>query len=367
MSQSSAITWEERWHPLREEWVIIAAHRQNRPWRGDILELNDVVTPAYHSECYLCPGNTRISGDRNDDYSGTFVFDNNHPCVGLDAPSPKAEPAPLYRSRPAQGNARVVCYSPNHTLTLAELGLCEIEKLLRVWQEQYRELASHPDVNHVLIFENKGEAVGVSNPHPHCQIYATNFIFKTIETEVRASQNYRAATGRVLFQDVLAAERASASRIITENETAIAFMPYFARYAYEVYVAPKHTHPSVDSLNACELRNFATVLKDTLVCFDNLWRMPFPYVMVLHQAPADGEDYSSFHFHIEFHPPLRRPNLLKYLAGPEIGGGNFLSDTAPEEKAEELRAASGLHYKHAHGPVNDEPVGACADRSANMV
>ena len=367
MSHPSGITWEERWHPLREEWVIIAAHRQNRPWSGDILELSDVVTPAYNSECYLCPGNIRINGDRNDDYSGTFVFDNNHPCVGLDAPSPKAEPAPLYRSRPAHGVARVVCYSPNHTLTLAELGLCEIENLLRVWQEQYRELASHPEINHVLIFENKGEAVGVSNPHPHCQIYATNFIFKTIETEVRASRNYRAETGRILFQDVLAAERASTRRIITENETAIAFMPYFARYAYEVYVAPKRTHPSVDSLTACELKDFAAALKDTIVCFDNLWRMPFPYVMVLHQAPTDGEDYSSFHFHIEFHPPLRRPNLLKYLAGPEIGGGNFLSDTAPEEKAQELRAACGLHYKHVPGPANDEPVSVCSDRPANMV
>jgi len=367
MSPPSDITWEERWHPLREEWVIIAAHRQNRPWSGELVKLRHELAPAYQPDCYLCPGNKRISGDRNDEYSGTFVFDNNHPCVGLDAPPPKAELASIFRSRAAQGIARVVCYSPNHNLTLAELERCEIENLLRVWQEQFRELADQPEISHVLIFENKGEAVGVSNPHPHSQIYATNFIFKTIETEARASQSYLTETGRILFQDVLAAERASANRIITENETAIAFIPYFARYAYEVYVAPKHTHPSLDSVSACELKDFAAVLKDTLVRFDNLWRMPFPYVMVLHQAPADGEDYSSFHFHIEFHPPLRRPNLLKYLAGPEIGGGNFLSDTAPEEKAEELRAAGGLHYKHAHGPANDESVGACADRQANMV
>jgi UDPglucose--hexose-1-phosphate uridylyltransferase len=144
-------------------------------------------------------------------------------------------------------------------------------------------------------------------------------------------------------------------------------MPYFARYAYEVYVAPKHTHPSLDRLSACELKDLAAALKDTLVRFDNLWRMPFPYVMVLHQAPANGEDYSFFHFHIEFHPPLRRPNLLKYLAGPEIGGGNFLSDTAPEEKAEELRAAGGPHYKYACGPPNDERVTAYADHRANIV
>ena len=198
----------------------------------------------------------------------------------------------------------------------------------------------------MLIFENKGEAVGVSNPHPHCQIYATNFVFKTIETEARASQRHLADTGRILFQDVIRAEKEDGRRIICENESAIAFIPYFARYAYEVFVAPKATHGSIATLGLDELRDFAALLKQVLVKFDNLWQMPFPYVMPLHQAPTDGGDYSSFHFHIEFHPPLRRPNLLKYLAGPEIGGGNFLSDTAPEEKAAELRAQPDVHYKH---------------------
>jgi UDPglucose--hexose-1-phosphate uridylyltransferase len=339
------MTWEERWHPLREEWVIIAAHRQNRPWNGETLNHVDGVLPAYEADCYLCPGNTRISGERNACYKNTFVFDNDHPCVGLDAPPPRSETSAVYQSRAAQGIARVVCYSPNHSLTLTELTPPEIENLLRVWQEQYRELASHSEISHVLIFENKGEAVGVSNPHPHCQIYATNFVFKTIETEVRASQKFLAESGRILFQDILTAERAAGERIITENETAIAFIPYFARYAYEVYVAPKATHASLVSLSERELRDLAAVLKQTLIRFDNLWRMPFPYVMVLHQAPTDGGDYRGFHFHIEFHPPLRRPNLLKYLAGPEIGGGNFLSDTAPEEKAAELRAVSDVHYK----------------------
>lgn len=341
------MTWEERWHPLREEWVLVAAHRQNRPWSGETIERGEVELPNYMADCYLCPGNTRVSGRRNDDYSSVFVFDNDHPSVGMDAPPPPAPPDGIYRNRSAQGIARVVCYSPNHSLTLAELESCEVENLLRVWQEQYRELGSHTEIKHVLIFENKGEAVGVSNPHPHCQIYATNFVFKTIETEARVSQKHLAETGRILFQDIIRAERADGRRIIGENETAIAFMPYFARYAYEVYVAPKQTHASLAELNETELRDFAAVLKDTLVRFDNLWRMPFPYVMVLHQAPTDDADYSGFHFHIEFHPPLRRPNLLKYLAGPEIGGGNFLSDTAPEEKAAELRAVSNIHYNHA--------------------
>jgi UDPglucose--hexose-1-phosphate uridylyltransferase len=197
----------------------------------------------------------------------------------------------------------------------------------------------------VLIFENKGEVVGVSNPHPHCQIYATNFVFKTIETEARVSQSYLAETGRTLFQDIIATERNDGRRIIVENDSAIAFIPYFARYAYEVFVAPKQTHASIASLSADELSDFGEVLRTILIKFDNLWRMPFPYVMPLHQAPTDGADHSGFHFHIEFHPPLRRRNLLKFLAGPEIGGGNFLSDTSPEEKAAELRALSNVHYK----------------------
>lgn len=337
--------WEERWHPLREEWVIVAAHRQNRPWSGETIDHDGEALPEYLADCYLCPGNLRVSGARNPDYRGTFVFDNDHPCVGFDAPEKLQQPTGIYRNQPARGIARVVCYSPNHRLALAELTPQEVENLLGVWQDQYRELGARKEIKHVLIFENKGEAVGVSNPHPHCQIYATNFVFKTMETEARASQGHLAETGRILFQDVIEAEIEDGRRIISENDSAIAFIPYFARYAYEVFVAPKATHPSIATLSREELRDFAALLKQVLVKFDNLWRMPFPYVMPLHQAPTDGGDYSSFHFHIEFHPPLRRPNLLKYLAGPEIGGGNFLSDTAPEEKADELRSQPDIHYK----------------------
>jgi UDPglucose--hexose-1-phosphate uridylyltransferase len=217
--------------------------------------------------------------------------------------------------------------------------------LLRTWQQQYSGLSSHPEIKSVLIFENKGTAVGVSNPHPHCQIYANNFVFKTIENEARASQQYFRENGRILFQDIIKAEKDDGRRIIAENDSAIAFLPYFARYAYEVFVAPKEAHPDISAMSSREIADLADVLKRVLIKFDNLWRMPFPYVMPLHQAPTDGGDHRAFHFHIEFHPPLRKPNLLKYLAGPEIGGGNFLSDTCPEEKAAELQSLSDIHYK----------------------
>jgi UDPglucose--hexose-1-phosphate uridylyltransferase len=318
--------------------VIIAAHRQDRPWQGETLPA-PVPKPDFDPNCYFCPGNVRVSGARNENYSGIYVFDNDHPCVGSNAPAELAPPSGIYRSRPATGLARVICYSPKHNLSLAELETSQIEDLILTWRVQYEELGTRPEINHVLVFENKGEVVGVSNPHPHCQIYATNFVFKTIENEAAISNQHLKETGRVLFQDILKAEHDDGRRIVFENATAIAFLPYFARYAYECYVSPKATHAGLEGLSPDEVHDLAEALKVLLVRYDNLWHMSFPYVMTLHHAPTDGGDYRGFHFHIEFHPPLRKPNLLKYLAGPEIGGGNFLSDTLPEEKAQELRMA----------------------------
>lgn len=337
--------WEERWHPLREEWVVVAAHRQNRPWIGASVSQTNTPIPSYLPDCYLCPGNTRVSGAHNPAYQSTFVFDNDHPCVGLDAPEPY-KPQPPYRARPARGIARVICYTPRHDLTVAEMPEQDIAEVVRVYQQQTYDLGKRAPINFVLIFENKGEVVGVSNPHPHSQVYATNFVFKTIETELAASQRYLQETGNTLFSDIIAAEQRDGRRILFEDEHAIAFMPYFARYAYEVYVAPKRRVSHIYALNEQEVASLARAIKNVTVRYDNLWRMSFPYVMPLHQAPTDG-DYSSYHFFIAFHPPLRRPNVLKYLAGPEIGGGNFISDTLPEEKAAELLAQPTVHYKEA--------------------
>ena len=341
------MTWEQRWHPLRREWVVVAAHRQNRPWSTDQVSHTARATPQYVSDCYLCPGNPRVSGARNADYTGVFVFDNDHPCVSPAAPQELATPAGIYQNRPATGIARVVCYTPRHDLSLAELDVASVARLLQVWQEQTIELTARPGVEYVLVFENRGEVVGVSNPHPHCQIYATNFVFKGMQLELEAEQAHRQETGRILFQDILAAERSDGRRWLVENDSAVAFLPYFARYAYDAIVAPKASHASLATLAPGELRDLAGALHELLVRFDNLWQMPFPYVLALHQAPTDGRDYSGHHhFHIQIHPPLRKPNLLKYLAGPEVGAGGFISDTSPEDKAAELRAVPALHYKY---------------------
>lgn len=347
--------WEERWHPLRQEWVIIAAHRQNRPWSGETVDRVSKAIPAYDPTCYLCPGNQRVSGEKNPNYTTTYVFNNDHPCVGPFAPAQPPQPTGIYKVRPATGVARVICYSPRHDLTLAEMSTANVEEVVATWQQEYTDLGQRDEINHVLIFENKGEVVGVSNPHPHGQIYATNFVFKTMETEASASQQHLAETGRVLFEEILAAEIEAETRIICENEEAIAFIPYFGRYAYEVFVAPKQAVPSVSAMTDAQAADFAAILRQVTIKMDNLWQMSFPYVMVLHNAPTDGSAHRGFHFHIEFHPPLRRPNLLKYLAGPEIGGGNFLADTAADEKAAELRAQSTVHYKKKRRVAHDNP------------
>jgi UDPglucose--hexose-1-phosphate uridylyltransferase len=337
--------WEERWHPLREEWVVVAAHRQNRPWNGEVVDTNGVHVPEYVADCYLCPGNQRVNGAANPLYTSTYVFDNDHPCVGPDAPEELSVPLPPNKVRRANGVARVICYSPRHNLTVAEMSPSAITKIVQVWQQQTYDLGKRPEVNNILLFENKGEVVGVSNPHPHGQLYATNFVFKLVEQEIVASRHYFQDTNGYLFEDIIKSEQVDGRRILYEDEHVIAFVPYFARYAYEVYLAPKRRVPHVFALTDDEVKALAQGLKNVTVRYDNLWQMSFPYVMALHQAPLDGGDYGSFHFFIVFQPPLRRPNVMKYLAGPEIGGGNFISDTSPESKAAELLAVPTIHYR----------------------
>jgi UDPglucose--hexose-1-phosphate uridylyltransferase len=343
------MTWEQRWHPLRREWVVISSHRNDRPWSGELVGGPAAALPAYLPDCYLCPGNPRVSGHRNETYTGVYVFDNDHPCVSDGAPRELDRPPGIYRNLPAVGLSRVVCFTPRHDLTLARMDEPSVLRLLEVLQAQYRDLGARAEVKHVLAFENKGEVTGVSNPHPHCQIYATNFVFKVIELEAEAQAAHLDDTGRSLFQDIIAAEEQDGRRLLLGNDQALSFVPYFARYPYETFVAPRATRASIADLTPPELAGFAAVLRRTLIRLENLWRLPFPYVMVLHQAPTDGRARPGYHFHIQIHPPLRKPGLLKYLAGPEIGGGNFLNDTAPEEKAAELRALSDVHYTVAHG------------------
>lgn len=297
-------------------------------------------------DCYLCPGNRRVSGQVNSDYNAVFVFDNDHPAFSPSAPTNIDSPPGIYRNAPARGLCRVVCYAPSHNLTLAEMGVAGVADVIRCWASQSQDLAGRDQIRNVLIFENKGEVVGVSNPHPHCQIYAGDFVFKSIETELGAMQAFKTETGNGLFGAIIETERDDGRRLLVENDHAIAFVPYFARFPYEVYVAPIAAHESLFDLSDVEVLGLANALTETLVRLDNLWETSFPYMLVVHQAPSDGGCYDAYHCHIQIHPPLRQPGLQKYLAGVETGGGHFLNDKSPEDAAAELRVAPAIHYRH---------------------
>lgn len=336
--------WEKRWHPLREEWVVYSAHRNKRPWNGADL-IKPSQSAAYLPDCYLCPGNARVHGESNPNYTGVFVFDNDHPVVGKNAPQVDLLATPLYERQRATGVARVICFDPRHNITLAQMPLGNVQDVFVEMQNQMVSLAKDPAIKSVLIFENKGEAVGVSNPHPHGQIYATDFTFKFIDQQIAVADRFREKYGKNIFEEIVLAEQRDGVRVIAENEFAIACIPFFARYAYEVMIFPKKSHQTLITFSKVELDGLAAVFHEVVRRLDMNYAMSFPYVMTLMQAPVDGQDYREFRMHLWLQPPFRQPGLIKYLAGPEIGGGNFMADTMPEEKALELKRINVSEYK----------------------
>jgi UDPglucose--hexose-1-phosphate uridylyltransferase len=329
--------WEKRWHPLREEWVVYSAHRNARPWQGAGL-IKAKTSVEYDPTCYLCPGNSRIHGSANPDYKDVFIFENDHPVVGINAPEVPNTTDQLYKKGKATGIAKVVCYDPRHNITLSQMKLESVVKVFESFQNETRELAENPAIKSVLIFENKGEAVGVSNAHPHCQIYATDFPLKLVEQQIKIATDYQAKKNQNIFEAIIEQEKRDEVRVLAENEYAIAFVPFFARYAYEVMIFPKGTHQHLTSLTAEEVSGLASVFHQVVRRMDMNFNIDFPYVMSVMQAPVDGGNYSDFRMHLWLQPPYRQPGLIKYLAGPEIGAGNFMADTIPEDKAAELRS-----------------------------
>lgn len=348
-TEQTAGQWEKRWHPLRREWVVYAAHRNSRPWSFE-GHRGEAQAPAYDPKCYLCPGNPRVHGAQNPHYQDVYIFDNDHPVVGAEAPNIPEERrregiGGLYQRSEARGIARVLCYDPRHNVTLTEVEEDKALKVFRAWQDQTRQMEAHPTVRNILIFENKGQLVGVSNPHPHCQIYAVDFNLVNIGDYLRSCAEYRLAQGRDLFADIIASEQESGQRIIAENKHAIAFLPFFARFAYEVLIFPKAPHQWLSSLSEEALRAMTQVFQEVGRRYDRNFRQRFPYVMALNQAPVDGGHYPDFRMHLHFLPPLRQPGLQKFLAGPELGADTFMADTLPEQKAAELQAIDLSDYQ----------------------
>jgi UDPglucose--hexose-1-phosphate uridylyltransferase len=317
---------ELRWHPLLGEWVATATQRQERTF----------LPPA--DFCPLCP--TKPGGFPTEvpaeDYD-IVVFENRFPSLQSDPPEPAVAATGLYPVRPARGVCEVVVYTPRHDATLAGEPVEQIHKLVRVWADRFRQLGALDFVKYVFVFENKGEAIGVTLHHPHGQIYAFPFVPPRVERELEQSRAHHSETGRCLVCDILAEERRDGRRVVAGNESFVAYIPFFARYPYEVHVASARHLQALTDMTAAELRDLAAVLKAILVAYDRLFDLSFPYMMVLHQRPCDGAAYDFYHFHVEFYPPLRTAAKLKFLAGVESGAGMFINDTLAEEKAAELR------------------------------
>lgn len=340
MSDPPLGKWEKRWHPLRREWIVYAAHRNTRPWNFAPKE-NKSILPHYDPGCFLCPGNTRISGKKNPDYKSVFIFENDHPVVGLSAPDIpsdlKSLHEGLFKREKAEGIAKVVCYDPRHNVTLSDINTTKVADVFRALKEEMIVFFNNDKIKSVLIFENKGEIVGVSNPHPHCQIYAADFTFHVVQKELLAMEMYQRENGKNIFNEIIKAEEKDDIRIIAENEGAIAFIPFFARFAYETYIFPKKRHSTLITMSDKELIDLAAVFQMVTKKFDANFNTTFPYIMALAQAPVDKGNYDDYQLHLIICPPLRQPGIMKYLAGPETGADTFMADTMPEEKAAELR------------------------------
>jgi UDPglucose--hexose-1-phosphate uridylyltransferase len=313
-----------RWHPYRAEWVDYAGHRQERTF---------LPPPDYDPLAPTVPGR-----DPTELPAGSWqvaVFENRFPSLVETAPDPEPN---IVDTRPGRGACEVVVYTQERTGGLGDLPLERIELLVDVWADRTRELGERPDIEYVMPFENRGVEVGATLSHPHGQIYAYPVVPPIPARELLEERRHRGAHGRGLLASLVEAERLDGRRMLYDGDTAVAFVPAFARYPYEVWVATREPIPSLVALDARGRSDLARALKTVVLAFDALHGGPFPYVMVVHQAPTDGAPHPEAHLHAEFYPPYRAPGRLKYLAGTEIGAGFFTNDALPEAKAAELRA-----------------------------
>ena len=308
--------------------------------------ISDEKKPEYDETCYLCPGNDRINGGTNPKYESCYVFDNDFPALLKDEVASDLAQEDLFKINPERGINRVICFSPKHNVTLAEMQVPEIENVVRVWKEQYLELGAIPYINHVQIFENKGSVMGCSNPHPHGQIWAQS----SLPTQVKRTQDnllkYFQKTGKSLLKDYLESELQKKERIIAENEHFVLLVPFWATWPYETMIISKRHFSSIAEITEEEIKSYAEMIQIITVKYDNLFKTSFPYSAGIHQAPTDDLDHEEWHFHMHFYPPLlRSATVKKFMVGYELLA-EAQRDLTAEQSAEILRNLSTQHYKN---------------------
>jgi UDPglucose--hexose-1-phosphate uridylyltransferase len=333
-----------RFNPLTGEWILVCPKRGARPQSEKDERPPPECESAYDPSCYLCPGNERAAGHRNPKYESTFVFTNDFAALVPSTAPTRHEVGGLLVAEGEAGTCKVICFSPRHDLTMPRMSVGEIRNVVGLWVEQYRELGADPRTSYVQIFENRGEIMGCSNPHPHCQIW-TN---ETIPNEPRKEQEHQAAYATAhrscLLCDYLALEEKDGSRIVCENEDFVVLVPFWAVWPFEALLLAKSHHRDLTGLSDRARTSLADILKHLTTRYDNLFEISFPYSMGFHQAPTDGEPHKEWHLHAHFYPPLlRSATIRKFMVGYEMLA-TPQRDITPEIAAQRLRDLSERHY-----------------------
>jgi UDPglucose--hexose-1-phosphate uridylyltransferase len=330
-----------RFNPLLREWILVSPHRTQRPWQGQVEAAPSADRPSYDPTCYLCPGNERAGGVRNPAYAATFVFDNDFPAMLSDTPQGSFEVDGLLTARSERGLCRVMCFSPRHDLTLATMAGGELRAVVDAWAAEYDALAARPFIRHVQIFENRGAMMGASNPHPHCQIWASESIPDEPAREEASLRAWRAERGGCLLCEYLALERLEGTRIVFENEHFTVLVPFWAIWPFETMVLPRRHLGRLPELGRDEREALGDALKQTTSRYDRLFATSFPYSMGFHQAPVDRATGDEWHLHAHFYPPLlRSATVRKFMVGFEMLGSPQRDITA-EAAAGRLREMAG--------------------------
>jgi UDPglucose--hexose-1-phosphate uridylyltransferase len=328
-----------RFNPLTGEWVLVSPHRADRPWQGAVEKTDTRMLVSYDPDCYLCPGNQRAGGVRNPPYNSTFVFDNDFPALLPNTPYGKTDEGGLLAAQSEQGVCRVGCFSPRHDLTIPRMDVTSVTAVVDMWRQQYTELGAQPFVNHVQIFENRGEAMGASNPHPHCQIWANSSIPAIPGKETASQLEYDRRRASCLLCDYLVIERNS-ERLVCENDSFVVLVPFWAVWPFETLVIGRTHVTALDQLNSDETRALADILGQITRRYDGVFGVPFPYSMGFHQRPTDGKRHETWHFHAHFLPPLLRSAAIrKFMVGYELLA-EAQRDLTPEMAAARLRSIS---------------------------
>ena len=331
-----------RLNPLTQEWIIVSAQRLKRPWLGKVETSPRLNLPEHDPKCYLCPGNSRSNGTQNPKYVDTYVFDNDFPVLLSQPPAPEQPSHDLFTASALDGICRVACFSGRHDLTLAEMVPADIEKVIDMWIEQINELSQ--TYQWVQIFENKGEIMGCSNPHPHCQIWGQNNLPTQALRENASQLAYQATHGSVMLVDYANQESADGTRTVFENQDWIVVVPYWAAWPYELLLLPKRHISHLNKLSAGEKRHLAQIMSQLLVCYDNLFETSFPYSAGFHGMPFNEADNSHWQLHAHFYPPLlRSATVKKFMVGYEMLG-EIQRDLTAEQAADRLRKLPKVHY-----------------------